>query len=282
MSKFIVETDLGHDPDDFFALCRLITAGHELVAVSVVPGAPEQVKLASFLRERTGQRFLIGVAKKDAKSEKLGVHDKLMDRERAGEGKADGASEDVLRDAFDNHPNSDVLIIGPAVGVGKVITGRTVGRLTFQGGFLPYSLHRPTVTESKFEGAEWIGTFNFNGDRKAVEKIVAADVSRRQFVGKNVCHTVLYNRERHDGLAPARDEASRLFRVCMDLYLEKHDEKKFHDPTALACHLHPEIGTWYAGRPMKREGGWTTEPGADKVLADVDRDRLWRSLLNWE
>jgi len=41
MGKFIVETDLGHDPDDFFALCHLITAGHELVAVSIVPGAPE-------------------------------------------------------------------------------------------------------------------------------------------------------------------------------------------------------------------------------------------------
>jgi hypothetical protein len=83
VTKFIVETDLGHDPDDFFTICHLISAGHEVVAVSLVPGCPEQVKLADLIRSRTGQQFAIGVAKLGAKSERLGVHDKLRAEARA-------------------------------------------------------------------------------------------------------------------------------------------------------------------------------------------------------
>jgi hypothetical protein len=65
------------------------------------------------------------------------------------------------------------------------------------------------------------------------------------------------------------------------MYLEEHGEKKFHDPTALVCHLHPEVGTWVAGKPARLGDGWTTVAGEDRVLADVDREGLWRHLLGW-
>jgi hypothetical protein len=70
----------------------------------------------------------------------------------------------------------------------------------------------------------------------------------------------------------------------MRLYLDKHEEKKFHDPTALVCHLHPdEVVVWVRGRVAKKEQGWTTDidPDGDHVLADVKRERLWQHLLNW-
>lgn len=283
MAKFIVETDLGHDPDDFFALCHLITAGHELVAVSLVPGSPEQVRLLGFLRHITKQHFRIGVAKPDAKSENLGVHDTMLTAFRADKAyRPDGSSANVIGDALDNHPDAECLVIGPAKGFGKAVVGRKLGNLTFQGGFLPYSLSRPLVTLPKFEGQQSVGTFNFNGDRDAVHAILKADVSRRRFVGKNVCHTVVFDFEKFERLAPERDEASRLYRATMFIYLCEHKEKKLHDPTALACHLHPDIGWWYPGTPLFANGKWTTIPGTSDVLADVERELLWDVLLNWK
>ena len=69
----------------------------------------------------------------------------------------------------------------------------------------------------------------------------------------------------------------------MDEYLRKHEAKKWHDPTAAALHLHPEMGTWVRGRVSKIEGGWGTlmDEGGDRILADVDRDALWGCVRNW-
>jgi hypothetical protein len=86
---------------------------------------------------------------------------------------------------------------------------------------------------------------------------------------------------------PAADPASPaavLFLAGMDEYLRTHEAKKWHDPTAAACHLHPEIGTWTRGRVTKVEGGWGTvaDEGGDRILADVDRDALWDCFRNWK
>jgi hypothetical protein len=69
----------------------------------------------------------------------------------------------------------------------------------------------------------------------------------------------------------------------MDLYLENHPAKKWHDPTAAVCHLHPEIGTWVRGRVTKLGGGWGTvaDEAGDLILADIDRDALWQKFRSW-
>jgi pyrimidine-specific ribonucleoside hydrolase len=116
--------------------------------------------------------------------------------------------------------------------------------------------------------------------------LLAAPIPERRFVGKNVCHTLLYDRDLHATM-PAADPhspAQVLFMAGMEAYLKMHDVKKWHDPTAAACHLHPEIGTWARGRVMKIEGGWGTvaDDTGDLVLADVDRDRLWGCFRSWK
>ena len=137
----------------------------------------------------------------------------------------------------------------------------------------------------EFEGKAWMPTFNLNGDRKGAEVLLKAPITERRFVGKNVCHTLLYDRARHEAM-PAPDpanSAARLFLLAMRLYLEKHPEKKWHDPTAAACHLHPEIGTWARGRVTKIDGGWGTVPDdkGDLILADIDREALWGCFRDW-
>ena len=58
----IVETDLGHDPDDFFAICYLLACGVKIRAVLVTPGDPDQIALARFISQYTEQPFCVGVS----------------------------------------------------------------------------------------------------------------------------------------------------------------------------------------------------------------------------
>ena len=43
--NLIVETDIGHDPDDFFALCYLHSAGINIRAILVTIGHPYQIEI---------------------------------------------------------------------------------------------------------------------------------------------------------------------------------------------------------------------------------------------
>jgi inosine-uridine nucleoside N-ribohydrolase len=128
-------------------------------------------------------------------------------------------------------------------------------------------------------------TFNLNGDRRGAEVLLKAPIPERRFVGKNVCHTLLYDRARHETMPAADpgDPAAALFLLAMGMYLEKHPEKRWHDPTAAALHLHPEIGTWVRGRVEKMEAGWGTvaDERGDLILADVDREALWDCFRRW-
>lgn len=280
MSKrFIIETDLGHDPDDILAICHLVEAGHTIAGIGLVPGAPEQVKLATGLRRSLNMDFPVGVSKLDAKQEKVGVHDTIIKTYGWRDTKHDGLSQDVFRSVFEKEPDVSVLIIGPAPGIGKV-AHLCKKEVFFQGGFLPYNLHQPTVVVDKFVGQEAVPTFNFNGDRKAVDAILAADCKRR-FCGKNVCHRVLMTKDKIPLMAPARTIAGQIYCEVMRLYFQKHSEKKLHDPTALVCCLHPEIATWFLGRPIRVGGRWSTVPdeNGDSILADVNDELLWQHLL---
>ena len=82
---------------------------------------------------------------------------------------------------------------------------------------------------------------------------------------------------------PSDNPAAELFRLAMDLYLADHPTKKWHDPTAAVCHLHPEIGVWVRGRVTKLGGGWGTvpDPTGDHILADIDRGALWDCFRTW-
>jgi glyoxylase-like metal-dependent hydrolase (beta-lactamase superfamily II) len=63
--NLVVETDIGHDPDDFFALCYLAAAGVDIRAVMISPGDPDQIAIARLLCDRLGLEIPIGVAKRE-------------------------------------------------------------------------------------------------------------------------------------------------------------------------------------------------------------------------
>jgi pyrimidine-specific ribonucleoside hydrolase len=291
MTELIVETDLGYDPDDFFALCYLAAAGVRLRAICVVPGDRDQLAVARLLTRFLGLDLPVGASKADSrKLSSGGMHYELLGRfgfpREAGH---DGPGDEVIAAALAQHPGCEFLVLGPCTSTARYLSrpGALVPRrLTMQGGFLGYHLHAPAVRLPQFEGRTWMPTFNLNGDRKGAEVLLAAPIPDRRFVGKNVCHTLRYDRAFHATMPPADpgNPAGVLFLAGMQAYLEHHEEKKWHDPTAAACHLHPEIGTWVRGRVTKIEGGWGTVADAegDRILADVDRDALWDCFRGWK
>jgi len=281
----IVETDVGRDPDDFFALCYLISAGADIRAITISPGDPDQVAVASFLLAICGLDIPIGVGKKDRnKTSSGGVHYELLDKYKyPRRQEADGYGPDIIKSV--DEP-CELFAIGPLMSVGPFLRdGGTFLRATMQGGFLPYSLHDYGVHRlDKFEGKDAVPTFNLNGDKKSAEAFVAADFKKR-FVSKNLCHTLVYDGSVHKkvmGVEP-QDRASMLLREGMEMYLRKHPSgKKFHDPTAAVCHLHPEIAIWLEGVPVYSGGkwGWGVCSSINEIIVDVERVKLWQHIVH--
>ena len=86
MTDLIVETDLGHDPDDFFTLCYLAAAGVRLRAVCVVPGDRDQLAVARMLVKTLGLDIPVGASKPDSRKSSSGGmhHAQVHEFERSG------------------------------------------------------------------------------------------------------------------------------------------------------------------------------------------------------
>lgn len=280
--SLIIETDLGHDPDDFFAICYLAAAGVDIRAILVTPGDPDQIAIAALLRDELGLDIPIGAAKPNRTKLSSGSihHDLLKRYGRRLEAFPDGLGHEFL--AGMKTEDHDLFVIGPLSSVGKHLRsgGRPFRRATMQGGFVPYSFYRPTVTLDKFEDQSWVPTFNLNGDVDGAKAFLSANMPRR-VVGKNICHTVEFNKARFARFAPPKNRASELFCEAAQLYFTHHDSKKFHDPTAAVLHLHPEVGLWADGKTTRMKGGWTTFPGEDQVLVDLDYEAMWAKMESW-
>lgn len=284
----IVETDLGHDPDDAFALLYLHSAGVNIRAILVAPGDPDQIGMARFLCHMLDLDIPVGASKLDQKKNSSGgVHYSLMDHYKFPRtAKHDGLGHVILKETLAKYPDAELFVIGPCSSTGKFFgenPDAVVKRATMQGGFCPYKLFHPAVENPSFVGKDWCPTFNMNGDRPGALNFINAKIGDRAFVGKNVCHTIIYDKWSLFFQESPKDIASSLFRQGMEMYLERHEQKKFHDPLAAVLHLHPEIGTWIKGKPTKQEGGWTTTPDleGDRVLVDVERADFWKCIREY-
>lgn len=277
--NLIIETDCGHDPDDLFTICYLAAAGVNIRCITVTPGDLDQLAIVNLLCDELGLDIPVGHSKESKKYSSGSVHHVLLEKYgRSKDGKSDGHGIDLINNIQEE---CDFLVIGPPNVTGKL--NRKIPELMMQGGFLPYSAHNYAVERLiKFEGFDWVPTFNMNGDVKGTQAILAADIGTRRFCGKNVCHTMIFNQNHLEKMKEPTNRAAELFiqaaHILMNNY--KNGEKKFHDPVAAACYLHPEIGTWHRGTPQRVKGGWTTVPGNDFVLADIDRTKFWEYIYS--
>lgn len=284
--ELIIETDIGHDPDDLFAICYLISAGVDIKAITVVPGDLDQIAILRLICDEVGLDIPIG--SKNPKSEKMSsgsIHHQLLKKyKRSLQSTADGDGCEIILDVFERHPDAELYIIGPPTNVGRALRDKPdlkIKRSMFQGGFVPYHVHRPKEVLEKFEGKAWVPSFNPNGDRKSTMRYIEADIEDRRFVSKNLCHTILFTSDINKEVEP-KDRASELFKEAGDLYFSNHGNKKFHDPFAAVAMLHPEIVTWITGKMIKMESGWSAiTEGDDHLAVDLDYDLFWNHIRNF-
>ena len=285
--NLVIETDIGRDPDDLFAIAYLIAAGVNVRAVVISPGDPAQVAILRLLLDRAGVACPVGFAKPNRQGrESTGIHGDLLRRYgRCHDAEPDGDGASVLASALAEFPDCEAFVIGPLTSVGRHLRDNpsAFSRATMQGGFLGYHLHEFACPRlEKFEGCDGVDTFNLNGDRKGADVFLSAPIAERRMVGKNVCHTVVFDAETRARLRP-QSAAAEFFCEAADFLMERMDAKKFHDPTAAACHFHPEIGSWVRGRTVRKNRGWGTEldPAGDHVLAAVDYEALWDRICHF-
>lgn len=285
--NLIIETDIGHDPDDFFALCYFFSAGVDVRAILLSPGDESQVAIVSFLLKELGMEYIpIGVPKLNRKKEKVtSIHKYLIQKYRYPL-YSDKCSlgEEVIHNTLKRYPDSELFICGAVKNIGRYLAEyeeTCINKAVMQGGFISYGTHGiPVPKLKKFIGKEAVPTFNLNGDLKGANAYLSANIKKRWFVGKNVCHAIIYNPETHKKVMeiPPKNRAAELFREGMTEYLKKHPKgKKFHDPTAAVCHLHPEIGTWVKAKLYKEKGAWGShlDNTGDNIIINIDNNKLW-------
>lgn len=301
----IIETDIGHDPDDVFALLYLHGAGANIRAITIAEGDPYQVALVRLICEQVGLDIPIGVADLNRKNPKqydgsfegasvqsyVDYHHRLL--KHYGHklvASADGLGDDIIWETLRKYPDSQFFIIGAPKNTAKYVSRSMlmsdvqphIRQVTFQGGFMGYDVHQhPVKRLDKFVGKTTCPSYNPNGDVNGTLRIIDTDlIDHLRFVSKNVCHTIVYNKEQ---LALSKQmlpkcPAAEMFLVAMDMYLERHNEKKFHDPCAAVCMLHPEIAQWVRGKMYREKGGWGTRPDTtsnSETIASIDEDAFW-------
>jgi len=285
--NLIIETDIGSDPDDLFAIAYLIAAGAKVRAVLITPGDPGQVAICRLLLDRAGVSCPIGVAKPNRTNcQANSIHGDLLRKfGRSTNEQPDGDGVSILSTTLSQFPDCEAFVIGPVASIGRYLREHPTAfaRATMQGGFLGYHQHTFACPRlDKFEGCDWVDTFNLNGDRKGADAFLSAVIPERRMVGKNVCHTVVFDPSIRARLRP-QSAAAEFFCEAAGFLLARTESKKFHDPTAAVCHLHPEIGSWVRGHTVRKDRGWGTDldPAGDHILAAIDYEALWQRLGNF-
>lgn len=268
----IIETDLGNDPDDLFAILWLIAIGQKIDGIVITPGSKHQILIANLIIEECGLDIPIGVFSYRENNQYGRIYKELIKKY-----KFDICHYIDSKEIISNY-TKDVLIIGPPK---NIRYGSKFSRITFQGGFCPYSIYKPQITLDKFIDKEYQPSFNPGGDKNTTHRIINKEFSNNlTFCGKNVCHSILYDKEIHKNIKP-HNKASFLFKEIMDHYLKIKECKAFHDPIAACMHVDPSIGVWYNGTPEYLNGSWTTKPGDCNILVDLDRKLFWEKILNF-
>jgi inosine-uridine nucleoside N-ribohydrolase len=285
--KMIVETDIGHDPDDFFALCYLFSAGVDIKAILISPGDESQIAIVDFLLKTLGKTdVLIGVPELGRRKEQpTNIHKALLDVYKFPYFSSNAVlSRQLAVDILTQHENIEFFGCGPLKTFGHIELPRPLNKAVMQGGFIGYDTHKINVKKlPKFEGKERCATFNLNGDRNGAHNFLNMDIKSRFFVGKNVCHYMVYDTEVHKKIMSIKPEnrAAELFREGMEWRFKlNRDGKKYHDPTAAVLHLHPTIGCWVRAKPYCENGEWGSRlhDKDDFVLISVDEDKVWEHL----
>jgi len=248
----VYDTDIGRDPDDALSLLWLLSRSDvKLRALTITPGDADQVALAQFLLDETGNSDIpIGIVPGRAKGKRSvgGCHLRLMAKHGAQEvGRSDGAGWEILADALQKYPSATLLTTGPLNNIADLLrnTSVRVERAVSMGGYWGAPGQPETMPEFNFSGCIW-----------ATEAFVASSrFGKRLLVGKNVTHQVLYDDGMHEEFGNV-GRCSRPLALVHELMSLRSGKKKLHDPVATAAVIHEGLFTWEEVLPIKRKNHW--------------------------
>jgi inosine-uridine nucleoside N-ribohydrolase len=260
----IIETDIGRDADDLFALLYFIASGVTIDAIIVSPGDHDQVAVVRALLDHFDIKCpIITPAARVSKEVISNFHKWAIEHL--------GGKQIVMPDGHEElipKGKADLFVCGPAK-LAHLVDAKSI---TFQGGFVPYSMYKPTKTLDKFDGKEYCATYNLGGTKPAVATaLLEMDVPHR-WVGKNVCHTVVYTPEIHKQYSHIAEssKAGRLHNLFISKYMEKAGAKAFHDPLAAMLMLNKEHGLWMQLKPHRERGEWSAKSTDEQHWSLVD------------
>jgi hypothetical protein len=235
----LLHTDIGHDPDDIIALSYLISRGDYVPSiVSISPGFSEQALIVDSIYRQFGlNRPTI---------RRASAPNKVYQRSKAlNEIIALGKD-----DSMELCPNSPIecsttLVIGPPKGLDVKCY-----RMIFQGGYSPNSIS----PLEKFAGQMSVPSFNPNGARRDFLHLRdKAEINRRYYVGKNVCHG-------YKKLAVPANVTKGFPPAIKRYYDGLSPDKAMHDLLAAMMMIYPDRGVWGNEMPVFVEGGMSTVP----------------------
>jgi pyrimidine-specific ribonucleoside hydrolase len=259
MQNIVWDMETG-DPDDFLTLLLLL--GHPAVtlkAVTVTPGAPDQIGLVRRALSWFGRDLPVGSNNIDHPRNCVSAwHYRVYGNfPPSREAEPVGPLLARLCDA-----NTTLVTGGPPKNLGDALMheGFSLGCWVAQGGFAGEGVVPADRQLPKFRGRTVCPSYNFNGAPQAARDALASPaIGSRYLVSKNVCHGAVYDAAVHAQVGAVKDRSLslRLIWQGMDAYLRRHPEgKALHDTLAACCAIDPAIGTWEEVTVFHEQGGW--------------------------
>jgi len=145
------------------------------------------------------------------------------------------------------------------------------------------------------DGLTSIDNSHLNGDPKSAQLAIDSTFFHtKRFIGKHICHGVVYDRKMQDAVMRAvhylpdgrHKDSLMLIVKGMAYYLAKKPQgKKFHDPLAACCAIDPTIGTWAEVELYREKGQWGSrlkEGTGVEIITTYDHEKFVRVLTGQE
>jgi pyrimidine-specific ribonucleoside hydrolase len=279
------------DPDDAMTLCFLLSHPKIILeSITLTPGSHEQVGLIRrILSECEALPRPIGIRKGGHQKGSCvsGFHHKWVGPFTDSE--PDGDADRIIAGTIKQLEGNVTLLTGAALtNPYQALNGNDlqVSHWVAQGGYAGDSVVPHQYRLDKFNGKETCATFNFNGNPKAAEYLLATDqIKLRHCVSKNVCHGMAYDHEMHEMVKPHRFKSPGINMIYrgMQIYLAKKSKGKlFHDPLAAASMINPDICQWKEVELYRQHGKWGSrlKEGTNTFISiTADREKFVEELV---
>ncbi len=264
MEKTGIILDTGTaDPDDILTICYLADRGLE--AVTVYPGSDAQVGLIKEILRQLGLKIPVGGnASKAHKDFVSPFYSKVFKYKPES---ADAQAPELIKEHIAK--GSKILTCEAPFN----LDGIHIPDWHAQGGYCPHNLMEESQRLEKFKDVETCQSFNF-GSPSLIDRMIA-NSDKRTFVSKNICHGVKYDRETHKIMKDG------MIKKIMEIYLQGHGEKAFHDLLAASVIFDRDICQFKEVEMYhdKNKWGCREKSGTNTFISvGVDKTRFWRNV----